>query len=183
MAAKPSPKPRMPRAASSSLMSDRCGDVPSTRNLLETPSVAQSLDGYLRLKGSLRFPGIDFRPGCRRALQRTRRQRIAARNLAAVEASQEPALALFRRAVGEGVGHDVALHLFLQPVVADRGGGLQRLVDVARLKEVVLLLGAVRPHAGEAVGLQLDSHLKLVGLDLARRRLLRLRNLVPDAAL
>src|ERR1700693_5420851 len=57
MAAKPSPKPRMPRATNSSLMSDRCGDVPSTRNLLETPSVAQSLDGILRLKGSLRFPG------------------------------------------------------------------------------------------------------------------------------
>src|SRR5580700_2421239 len=61
MAAKPSPKPRMPRATSSSLMSDRCGDVPSTRNLLETPSVAQSLDGYLRLKGSLRFPFVEFR--------------------------------------------------------------------------------------------------------------------------
>src|ERR1700719_829590 len=177
MAAKPSPKPRMQRATNSSLMSDRCGDVPSTRNLLETPSVARSLDGYLRLKGSLRFPGLDFRSTRKPALQRTRRQRIAARNLAAIEPRLEPALALLGRAVGEGIGHDIALHLFLQPVVADRGGGLQRLVDVARLKEVVLLLGAVRPHAGEAVGLQLDSHLKLVGLDLARRRLLRLRHL------
>src|SRR5580693_8488889 len=61
MAAKPSPKPRMPRAISKSVISDRCGDVPSTRNLLETPSVAQSLDGYLRLKGSLRFPDVKFR--------------------------------------------------------------------------------------------------------------------------
>src|ERR1700729_2673541 len=61
MAAKPSPKPRMPRATSSSLISEHCGDVPSTRNLLETPSVAQSLDGYLRLKGSLRFPSVEFR--------------------------------------------------------------------------------------------------------------------------
>src|SRR5580692_2040346 len=71
MAAKPSPKPRMPRATSSSLMSDRrggCGDVPSTRNLLETPSVAQSLDGFLRLKGSLRFPSVEFRSAhCPRA--------------------------------------------------------------------------------------------------------------------
>src|SRR5580704_9894169 len=68
MAAKPSPKPRMPRATSSSLMSDRCGDMPSTRNLLATPSVAQSLDGYLRLKGSLRFPAVKFRPPmCSRA--------------------------------------------------------------------------------------------------------------------
>src|SRR5580693_6080257 len=61
MAAKPSPNPRMPRATSKSLISDRCGDVPSTRNLLETPSVAQSLDGRLRLKGSLRFPAVKFR--------------------------------------------------------------------------------------------------------------------------
>src|ERR1700675_1214928 len=167
MAAKPSPKPRMPRATNSSLMSDRCGDVPSTRNLLETPSVAQSLDGYLRLKGSLRFPGIDFRSAGRPALQRTRRQRIAARNLAAIEAGLEPALALFRGAVGEGIGHDVALHLFLQAVVADRSRGLQRLVDVARFEELVLLLGAVGPDPGEAVGLQLDAHLELVRLDLA----------------
>jgi hypothetical protein len=43
-------------------MSNRCEDVPSTRNLLDTPSVAQSLDGYLRLKGSLRFPAVKFRP-------------------------------------------------------------------------------------------------------------------------
>src|ERR1700688_1879180 len=61
MAANPSPKPRMPRATSSSVISDRCEDVPSTRNLLATPSVAQSLDGYLRLKGSLRFPFDEFR--------------------------------------------------------------------------------------------------------------------------
>jgi hypothetical protein len=30
--------------------------LPSMRNLLETPSVAQRLDGYGRLTGSLRFP-------------------------------------------------------------------------------------------------------------------------------
>src|SRR5580700_4417355 len=100
--------------------------------------------------------------------ERTRRQRIAARNLAAVEAGLEPALALFRGAVGEGVGHDVALHLLLQPVVADRGCGLQRLIDIARIEEVAFLLGAIGPNAGEAVGLQLDAHLELVRLDLAR---------------
>src|SRR4029077_7186102 len=62
MVAKPSPKPRTPRATSKSLISDRCGDVPSTRNLLDPPSVAQSLDGLLRLKGSLRIPAEKFRP-------------------------------------------------------------------------------------------------------------------------
>src|ERR1700733_15634137 len=61
MVLKPSPKPRTPRATSRSRMSERCADVPSTRNLLETPSVAQRLDGYLRLKGSLRFPAVNFR--------------------------------------------------------------------------------------------------------------------------
>src|SRR5579862_9053503 len=62
MVLKPSPKPRTPRATSSSRISERCAAVPSTRNLLETPSVAQSLDGCLRLKGSLRFPAAKFRP-------------------------------------------------------------------------------------------------------------------------
>src|ERR1700731_2929810 len=189
MVLKPSPKPRTPRATSKSRMSERCADVPSTRNLLETPSVAQRLDGYLRLKGSLRFPAVNLDWRCvlgqasrvslspcgrDQTLQRTRRDRIAGRDLAAVEAVGEPALALLRRAVGEGVGHDVALHLLLQPVVADRGRGLQGLVDVAGIEEMMLLLGAVRPYAGETIGLQLDTHLKLVRLDLAGNRLLRL---------
>src|SRR3984957_14031823 len=198
MAAKPSPKPRMQRATNSSLTSDRCGDVPSTRNLLETPSVAQSLDGYLRLEGSLRFPAVNLdwrcvlRQAARTSLspragrgksERTRRDRIAGRDLAAVKAAGEPALALFRRAVGEGVGHDIALHLLLQPVVADRGRGLQGLVDVAGIEEMVLLLGAVRPDAGETIGLQLDAHLELVRLDLAGGGLLRLPDLRQDAKL
>src|SRR5580700_1080859 len=74
-------------------------------------------------------------------LQRGRRQRIAAIHLAAIEAVGEPALALFRGAVGEGVGHHIALRLLLQPVVADRGRGLQGLVDVAGVEEAVLGLG------------------------------------------
>ena len=55
--------------------------------------------------------------------------------------------------MGEGIRHHIALHLFFQAVVADRGSGLQRLIDVAGVEEVVLLLGAIRPHAGKAVGL------------------------------
>ena len=103
-------------------------DVPSTRNLLETPSVAQSLDGYIASEGEPAFPrrrNLDWRyvlkqvaraslsprAGEVRVLQRIRRQRIAAIDLAAVEAGREPALALLRGAVGEGVGHDIALRL------------------------------------------------------------------------
>jgi len=111
-------------------------------------------------EGEPRFPGIDLRSARRRALQRTRRQRIAARNLAAIEAGLEPALALFRRAMGEGVGHDVALHLFLQPVVADRGCGLQRLVDIAGSRKLCFCWRDW-PRPRRAVGLQLDAHLEL----------------------
>src|SRR5258708_26255751 len=125
------------------------------RAISSTPECCTEL-GRIASEGEPAFPRIDFRLARGPALQRTRRQRIAARNLAAIEAGLEPALALFRRAVGEGVGHDVALHLFLQPVVADRGCGLQSLVDVARVEEVAFFLSAVGPDAGEAVGLQLD---------------------------
>src|SRR5580698_3869142 len=72
MVLKPSPKPRTPRATSRSRISKRCAAIPSTRNLLETPSVAQSLDGYLRLKGSLRFPAAKFRPPMRSRASRSR---------------------------------------------------------------------------------------------------------------
>ncbi len=47
--------------------------------------------------------------------------------------------------MGEGVRHDIALRLPLQTVVADGGGGLQRLIDVAGIEEVALLLRPVRP--------------------------------------
>src|SRR5580692_8385881 len=115
--------------------------------------------------------------------ERIRRQRVAAIDLAAIEAGLEPALALLGGAVGEGVGHDIALHLLLQPVVADRGRGLQGLIDVAGVEEMVLLLGTVRPYAGETIGLQLDAHLELVRLDLAGGGLLRLPDLRQDAEL
>ena len=78
------------------------------------------------------------------------------------------------------VGHDVALASPLQTVIADRGRGLHGRLDVAGLDQSPLLLRVVRPHAGEAVGLQFDPHLELVGLGLVQAAL-HLLHLRQDA--
>ena len=69
----------------------------------------------------------------------------------------EPVLALFGAAVGEALGGVDA-----EAVVADRGGGVEALRDVAVAQEVPLE-GGVGPDAGEAVGLELLAHGQLVG--------------------
>ena len=51
----------------------------------------------------------------------------------------------------------------LDAVVADRRGGGQPLLEVALLEQPALER-RVRPHAGEAVGLQLDPHRQRVAL-------------------
>src|SRR5438309_5551043 len=75
--------------------------------------------------------------------------------MALFEARPEPVDALLRRTVREGVGDDRAARLPLQPIVADRGGGAECFLDVARLEPVVPRLGTIRPDAGEAIRLQL----------------------------
>jgi hypothetical protein len=65
----------------------------------------------------------------------------------------------------EGIRHDVALTLPLQPVVTNGGRRLHCGLDVARFDEPPLLFRMVRPYASEAIGLQFHTHLKLVGLD------------------
>src|SRR5919107_225223 len=82
---------------------------------------------------------------------------VAAAHVAAVEALPEPARALLRGAVREGVGHGVALLLLLQTVVAYRGGRAQGLFEVAGV-EYVALLRVVAPDARVAVGLKLQHH-------------------------
>src|SRR5262249_30420780 len=119
--------------------------------------------------------------------QLRRRKGVAARNRAGLEAGVEPALALLGAAVGEAVGYDVALRSPLQRVVADRGGRAQGRLDVSGLDERRLAFVpehrvlAVRPHPGEAVGLQLDLHLDVIGRSLAAGRALRLLRLRQDA--
>src|SRR5208337_199111 len=71
-------------------------------------------------------------------LKRVRRESIAGGDIALLQSPHEPALALFRRSMGETVGHDIALCFSLQAVVADGGRSLQRLIDVALIAEIVL---------------------------------------------
>ena len=60
--------------------------------------------------------------------------------------------------MGETVGHHAALGLALDAVVADGAGGVKSLLDVALLQYFSGLIGVVRPHSGETVGLQLKTY-------------------------
>src|SRR3984885_6350284 len=169
-----------------SSLSERVSEIVSTANLSGMNSLLSSIPGMdtpTQLHRSARpreradHSILDSRlRGNERtkSLQRVRRQRVAGRGLAGIKAVQKPALALFRGAVGEAVGHDIALHLLLQAVVADGGRGLQGLIDVALIEKAVLGLGAVRPDPRIAVRLQLDTHLERIRGGLAGGSLLRL---------
>src|SRR6185436_14458750 len=87
----------------------------------------------------------------------------------------EPLLTLRRGAVREGFLVHLSLHAALDGVVTHRSGRVQGLVDVARLDQLPRLVGVVRPDAGEAVCLQLDSHLYGVGFGLRAALLKRVR--------
>ena len=63
--------------------------------------------------------------------------------------------------MGERVGHDITLAFALQPVVADRAGGVQALFDVAFFQGIALAMRVVGPYAGEAVRLQFHSSREL----------------------
>ena len=65
----------------------------------------------------------------------------------------------------ESIGHHIALTPPLQPIVTDGGCRLHSSFDIARFDEPPLFLRVVRPHPGKAVGLQLDSYLKLIAFD------------------
>ncbi|MNS97642.1 hypothetical protein D3C72_1319830 [compost metagenome] len=70
--------------------------------------------------------------------------------------------------MGEAVGHHGAARRALQGVVADLLRGVHGGLDVARVEPLLRLLRVVRPHAREAVGLQLDAHADGVVLRLAQ---------------
>ena len=73
-----------------------------------------------------------------------------------LDATPEPAHPLRTAAVGEAFGHDGAPAALLQGVVADLGGGVQRLLDVALLQPALAALRQLGPDAGKAVRLQLQ---------------------------
>src|SRR4029077_1525635 len=82
---------------------------------------------------------------------------VALTDVAGLEALFEPADALGGGAVCERIGRDVAAGLALEAVVADRAGGVQGRLHVARFENVLHLLGVMRPHAGQEIGLELET--------------------------
>ncbi|GEM_PF-3218044 len=78
--------------------------------------------------------------------------------IASSESPEERALALFGGAVGECVGHHIALRFHLDPVIADSGGGVHGLFHIPFFQDPLGLLRIVGPDAGEKVRLQLQLH-------------------------
>ena len=68
--------------------------------------------------------------------------------------------------MSEGIRHNIALRLPLQPVIAYCGCSLQCRLDVTWLYKTPSLLRVVRPYSSQAIGLQLNTHLEAIGLDL-----------------
>src|SRR5215467_11334214 len=130
--------------------SSRVSETVSTAILSGTNGFVSSMPA-IGLVGSLELGG---------------RKGVAAVDRALLEAGVEPAHALLGRAVGEAVRNHGAARLTLQAVVADRRGGLERSLDVSRIEERFLLLLPIGPHAGKAIGLQLDLHLQAVRVAL-----------------
>jgi hypothetical protein len=60
--------------------------------------------------------------------------------------------------VRKRIRDDFTLRLPLQPVIANRACGVERRFDVSGFEPLVTLLRVVAPDAGEAVGLQLQTH-------------------------
>src|SRR5690606_10006102 len=92
-------------------------------------------------------------PGCRRS----RAERVAVLDVTALEPAFEPLPALRRRAVRERLGLDPTAAHLLDPIVPDRRGGAQALLDVAGLEQAALA-GRVTPDPRETVRLQLHPH-------------------------
>src|SRR6202167_4603012 len=140
--------------------SERVSEIVSTAMLSGTNCLASSIE----LMSS-------------RGLQRCSAKRVARLQGSLLIAGHEPSLALFRRTMSEGIRHHAPRRLALQGVVADRGRGRERALDIARLDEArTLLLLAIGPDAGETIRLQFHPHLKRVGSGLAAGRLLLLRH-------
>jgi uroporphyrinogen III methyltransferase / synthase len=100
-------------------------------------------------------------PARRANLDVVRRERVAVGRLARRPAGAEPARPLRRGPVRERVGVHRAARAPLQPVVADRLGGRDRLLHVAGVE---LVEDRPRPHARVAVRLQLHPHGQRVGI-------------------
>src|SRR3954453_19678698 len=110
-------------------------------------------------------PVIAYRRGTR--LQ-TPRERVAGVQVALLEARGEPLVSLLRRAVRPALGVDPALDLRLDPVVADRRCGIERLRDIGlrHVGDHLRRRRMVGPDARQAIGLQLEPDGRAIGAGL-----------------
>src|SRR5215207_7432076 len=89
--------------------------------------------------------------------RRSSAEGIAAVDVARAAAGQEPVTPLLGGPVGPGLGVHPALRLLLDPVVADRLGRPDGLVQLGLAdRDVATDVGEPAPDAGVAVGLQLN---------------------------
>ena len=79
--------------------------------------------------------------------------------------------------MGEGIRHDDAARLLLQAIIAHRARGVHRRLDIALLDDVLHAIGVMRPHARQAIGLQLDPHRYRISAAAVALRLVALRGL------
>src|SRR4051794_31512474 len=108
------------------------------------------------------------------------REGVAGLEAAGIEAGLEPVIALLRGAVGEGLRVDPPLRLLLDPIVADSRRRGQAFLEVTVLEDAPVI-GRPRPDAGQAVGLELESHRERVGV--VGIRLALLSDVLLDAEL
>ena len=99
-----------------------------------------------------------------------RRESVAEGYVAGVGSEFEPAAALCRRAVVEGVGNGVATGVLLKLVVANLTGCFEALVDVAVFKTTENAVVVICPNAGVEVGLEFEAHAEPVAFLFAHRR-------------
>src|SRR5687767_8031951 len=91
------------------------------------------------------------------------REGVAVVGIAVLVAPGEPAHPLLGGAVGPGLLVDATRRFLLDPVVADGRRSVEPLLEVAALEDRPLVSGE-RPDSCEAVGLELLTDRKLVGV-------------------
>src|SRR3954466_5255812 len=98
-----------------------------------------------------------FHESSSRDLEIARVEGVALAEIAGLVSFSKPAGALLGSAVGEGIGHDIALGVALQRVVANSSRGPDRFIEVAGFNDVFDAIGVTGPDTGKEIGLQLQA--------------------------
>jgi len=91
-----------------------------------------------------------------------RLERVALAYVAGLQPAFEPAHALGRASVGEGIRRHVSPGLSLEPVVANSACRIESFLDVTLLEDVAGLVGMIGPDAGQTIRLQFHHDRKFV---------------------